>query len=183
MTRKVLFAALLASSPVLADLASQPADAYEQPSLVGIYAAIGGGGGFLFVPGDNALAYDLEIRVGYSFNTMLQAYVAGALDGGKLSGNTFRTEQITAFAQYHLYVQRALMVYGRGGIGVGLSGDLVPGSTAVGLAGAAGLGVEFRVAPNLFAGPELYYRYTALSTQGTDSHAQTVGLQINLIYY
>jgi len=185
MTRSVLAAALLASFPAFAaGLASRPADPWDdQPSLEGVYAAIGGGGVLLIFPGDNSFGYDLELRVGYSFNPMLQVFLSGALDGGKFSGNTFRTEQIVAFVQYHLYVRPAVMVYGRAGLGVGLSGDVVPGRTAAGVAGAGGLGIEFRVAPNLFAAPEVFYRNTSLSAQGTDLQVQTVGLQLNLVYY
>jgi hypothetical protein len=186
MTRSVLAAALLASSPALAaGLASRPADSWssEQSDLTGIYAGLGGGGVLLIIPGDNTFGYDLELRVGYSFNPMLQVFLSGALDGGSFSGASFRTEQIVAFVQYHLFVKPALMVYGRAGIGVGLSRDVVPGSTAAGFAGAGGLGMEFRVAPNLFLAPEIFYRNANLSAQGTDMQVQVVGLQLGLVYY
>jgi len=175
MTRSVLAAALLASSPVLA--------AGEQGDLEGIYAAIGGGGIMLIIPGDNTFGYDLELRVGYSFNPMLQLFLSGALDGGSFAGNSFRTEQIVAFLQYHLLVKPALMVYGRAGVGVGLSRDVGPGSTAAGLAAAGGVGMEFRVAPNLFVAPEIFYRNANLSTGGNDMQVHVVGLQLGLVYY
>ena len=183
---RLLLVVLLAAAPVsAAGLSSRPAEDWtgETSSLEGLYAAIGGGGSLLIVPGDNTFGYDGELRLGYSFNPVLQVYLSGALDGGKFSGVTFRTEQIVAFVQYHLLVKPAVMVYGRAGIGVGLSRDAPPGSTSAGLAEAGGLGVEIRVAPNLFLAPELFYRNGNLSGNGTDLQVQTVGLQLNLVYY
>jgi len=58
------------------------------------------------------------------------------------------------------------MVYARAGIGVGLSGDVVPDRTAVGLAAAGGVGIELRFLPNLFLAPELYYRNTTSRPAG-----------------
>jgi hypothetical protein len=183
MRHSVLAAALLASTPALsAGLASSSADE-SSSSLEGLYAGIAGGGGWLIVPSDNILAWDVELRVGYSFGTPLQIYLSGAVDGGSRSGVTFRTEQLVAFLQYHLIVRPAAMVYARAGIGVGLSGDVVPDRTAVGLAAAGGVGIEFRFLPNLFLAPELYYRNTDLSASGTSMRVQTVGLQLGLIYY
>jgi hypothetical protein len=75
------------------------------------------------------------------------------------------------------------MVYGRGGIGVGLSGDVVPGATAAGLGGSGGIGVEIRIAPSLFLAPEVFYRDSRLSTSGFDTTVQVVGLQLGVIYY
>jgi hypothetical protein len=173
MNRSVLVAALLMSTPVLA----------QETNLEGIYGGIAGGGALLIVPGDSTFGYDAELRVGYSFGPLLQVFLSGALDGGKFSGRSFRTEQIVAFIQYHLFVKPAVMVYGRAGIGAGLSGDVVPGATAAGLAEAAGFGVEIRVAPNLFLAPEVFYRNANLSAQGTDRHVQIVGLQLGLVYY
>ena len=66
---------------------------------------------------------------------------------------------------------------------VGLSRDVVPDATAAGLAEAGGLGVEIRVAPNLFLAPELFYRNASLSTRGIDQQVHTVGLQLALLYY
>lgn len=186
MNRLPLAALLLASAPAFsAGLASRPADSWDsqQSSLEGLYAALGGGGGLLFVPGDNAFGYDGEVRLGYSFGPMMQVYLSGSLDAASFSGNTIKTEQIAAFLQYHLLVKPAVMVYARAGVGVGLSGDVVPGSTAAGLAGAGSFGVEIRVAPNLFVAPELFYRHSNLSTRGVDTEIQTVGLQLSVVYY
>jgi hypothetical protein len=184
MTRLAFAALLVASAPAFsAGLASRPAEESQQSSLQGLYAALGGGGEWVFVPGDNAFGYGGEVRVGYSFNPMLQIYLSGAVDVATFSGVTLRTEQIVAFAQYHLLVTPAVMVYARGGVGVGLSGDVVPGTTAAGLAAAGGTGMEIRVAPNLYLAPEVFYRTANLSTNGVDMRIQSVGLQLSVVYY
>ncbi|MGZ6123886.1 MAG: outer membrane beta-barrel protein [Myxococcales bacterium] len=187
MNRLPLAALLLASAPAFsAGLASRSADDWDskQSSLEGLYAALGGGGMMLYKPGDNAFGYDGEVRIGYSFNPMLQLYLSGALDGATFSGATIRIEQIVAFLQYHLLVKPALMVYGRAGIGLGLSGDLgSSGSTATGVAEAAGIGVEIRVAPDLFLAPEVFYRNTNLATGGTETRFQSAGFQLSVVYY
>ena len=184
MNHGLLAALLLAAAPAFAaPLASSDEWNSQQSSLEGLYAGIGGGGNLLIVPGDNSFGYDAELRLGYSFNPVLAIYLSGSVDGARLSGRTFRSGQIVAFVQYHLLVKPAVMVYGRGGIGVGLSRDVVPDSTAAGLAEAGGLGVEIRVAPNLFLAPELFYRNASLSTRGIDQQVHTVGLQLALLYY
>jgi len=176
MNRPVLIAAVLAASAAFAQR-----DRSEMEGRV--YAAIGGGGSLLMKPGDSTLGYDLEVRAGYSFIPKLQVYVAGALDGGSFSGATFRTEQIVAFGQYHLWVESALMAYLRAGVGVALSPDVVPGSLAWGLGAASGLGVEIQVAPNVFLAPEFFYRYSNPSTGGTGLSVHTIGMQLGLVYY
>ena len=186
MNRLLLAALLLGSAPALpAGLASTPADTWDaqQPSLEGLYAALGGGVGLLFEPGDNAFGYDGEVRVGYSFNPKLQLYLSGAMDVASFSGNSIHAEQIAAFVQYHLLVRPGVMVYTRGGLGVGLSTDVFPGATAAGLAQAVGIGMEVRVTPNLFVAPEIFYRNTNLSARGADTRIQTVGLQFSVVYY
>jgi hypothetical protein len=182
MRHSVLAAALLASTSALSAGLASSADE-SSSSLEGLYAGIAGGGGWLIIPSDNILAWDVELRVGYSFGIPLQIYLSGAADGGSRSGVAFRTEQIAAFLQYHLIVRPAAMVYARAGIGVGLSGDVVPDRTAVGLAAAGGVGIEFRFLPNLFLAPELYYRNADLSVSGTSMRVQAVGMQLGLIYY
>src|SRR4051812_39287269 len=140
MKRLFLAAALLASVPSFAaDLASRPAEDFPaETPLRGIYGALGGGATIILVPGDDAVGYDAEARVGYSFNPALQLYISGALDGGSLSGVSFKAYQVDAFVQYHLLAKSAVMVYVRGGIGVGISADGFGGATAAGLAEAGG---------------------------------------------
>jgi hypothetical protein len=85
--------------------------------------------------------------------------------------------------QYHFVVRPALMVYGRGGIGVSLSSDYVQGSTAAGLMEVGGIGVEIRVAPNFYLTPELFYRNEGFSAQGLSDTAAVIGVQLGFVYY
>src|SRR5689334_16549069 len=142
MRNLVLCAWLLAAAPALA----APDD--DASRLQGIYGALGGGGARLALPGDSTFGYDAEARLGYSFGPMLQLYLSAALDGGSFSGSSFKAYQLDAFVQYHFIVRPAFMVYARGGAGVGLSGDVVSTATAAGFAFAAGVGTEFRLAPD-----------------------------------
>src|SRR3954469_22346732 len=92
MIRPLLAAVLLVCFPAsAAGLASRPADSWnqEQSDLEGIYAALGGGGVLVIIPGDNALGYDLELRAGYSLSPTLQIFLSGALDGASFAGASF----------------------------------------------------------------------------------------------
>jgi hypothetical protein len=177
MRNLVLCAWLLAAAPALAG----PDD--EASRLQGIYGALGGGGARLALPGDSTFGYDAEARLGYSFGPMLQLYLSAALDGGSFSGSSFKAYQLDAFVQYHFNVRPAFMVYARGGAGVGLSGDVVSTATAAGFAFAAGVGTEFRLAPDVFVAPELFYRNADLSTNGIGQRFQALGLQLAFVYY
>src|SRR4051812_9056667 len=140
----------LFAAPVLAQR-FEPSRPYEDDwgrrPLEGVYAGIAGGGLLLVVPGsdfetgDSAFGYDGEIRFGYSFGVPLQIYLSGSIDGATFGGGfnsaSLRTEMIAAFLQYHLYARPQLMVYVRGGLGVGLSSDVTfDGRSAAGFAGA-----------------------------------------------
>ncbi len=156
--------------------------------MEGLYAAIGGGGALLFVGGSNAFGYDAEARLGYSFNPGLQLYLSGAVDGASFStplgSAPWRSEMFAVFVQYHLYASGPVGVYARAGIGLGMSGSLSPDANALGLASAGGLGVEIRLAPDLFLAPELFYKNVNLSvSNGPSDTEQVVGLQLALIYY
>jgi hypothetical protein len=186
MIRLVAALALLAAPPSLAaGLASQPADDTPSapPGLEGIYAALGGGGGLMVLPGNNSFGYAAEARLGYSFMPALQVYVSGAMDWASFSGSTFRAYQVVAVVQYHLVVRPAVMLYGRAGAGIGFSKDGFGGNTASGFAGTGGLGIEFRIAPNLYLAPEFFYRQADLSASGTDTKVQVGGLQVSIVYY
>lgn len=190
MRHLALAAALLAASPAFAaGLASRSVEDYDsgRSSLEGLYAGVGGGGQLMIRAGNSAFGYDLEARIGYSFGPQLQLYLCGALDSASLPGGNFRAEQVAVCLQYHFLVRPAVMVYGRGGIGVSLSADFT-GSTGITTTGAGlmelgGIGVEIRVGPGLFVAPELFYRNESFSAQGASDTAAVVGLQLALIYY
>ena len=176
-------------------LFAAPALAQSTSELEGVYLAAGGGAGLL-IAGDHSSAYDVEARLGYSFNPGTQIYLAGALDGGTfpsqfLAGvnRSFRNIQLAAFLQYHLYsAPRApVMAYARGGIGVAFGGpmpDLAADTSGVGLVFAGGLGLEIRLAKDFFLAPEFYYRNATLSATASSGVAvQVIGLQLSAVYY
>jgi opacity protein-like surface antigen len=190
MKKILFFAVLLTSMSASAALRSRLAESDEENSpLEGVYAALGGGGGLNVIGGENDFGYDLEARLGYSFGPQLSVYLSGAVDGASTkatavaASQTYRVEQFTVMLQYHLVVKAKAMVYVRGGIGVGMSNSTVlspDGSNAVGLAGSGGIGVEIRLAPNLFLSPELFYRNATLNG---NTGVQVIGLQLALAYY
>jgi hypothetical protein len=182
----VLFAAL----PAVAQYQpSRPYEVWGPHSLTGVYAGLGGGGQLMIVPGDNALGFNVEGRLGYSFGVPFQIYLSGSVDSSSF-GNSFNSpgtltiETIAGFLQYHLYARPSAMVYIRGGVGIGLSSSAVfNGSTGAGLAGAGGFGVEIRLAPGLYLSPELYYKSMYLSGGGNDFGVQSLGLQLSFVFY
>src|SRR5260370_42020516 len=76
-------------------------------------------------------------------------------------GNSFRSEIVAVFVQYHLYARRSVGVYARDGIGVALSSSYA--QSAVGLAASGGLGIEIGFSPHLFVAPALFYNNANLS--------------------
>ncbi len=185
---RTLFAAmlLLAAPSFAAGLSSRPYSDENQGtgSLEGIYAGVGGGGEFLAFAGNAYFGYGLEAKLGYSFSPQYQIYLSGAFDDAASGdGPTFNAEQIAVFLQYHLLVRPAVMIFARGGVGLGLSGKVIDGSTAAGFAEAGGLGVEIRLTQGLYLAPEFYYRGSQLSTQGVSQAYQVIGLQLSIIYY
>src|SRR5471032_1993950 len=167
MRFKIALALLVVAGPVLAQRYSRPIyDQWEPRPLEGIYAGIAGGGQLMFLPGadgfgsENAGGYDGELRLGYSFGVPFQLYVSGAIDGASFQDINLRTEMFALFIQYHLYARPRMMVYVRAGLGIGLSSDVTSdGSNAAGLAGAGGIGMEFRLSPGLFLAPEIFYKH------------------------
>ena len=191
---RIALVLLLAAAPALAQR-FEPSRPYEEDGwgrrpLEGIYLGIAGGGQLMIVPssdfdtGDAAFGYDGELRLGYSVGVPLQIYLSGSIDGSTFGAGfnqaTLRTEMIAVFLQTHLYARPQLMVYARGGIGVGLSADVtVDGTSTAGFAAAGGLGFEIRLQPGLYLAPEVFYKNMDLS--GLD--VSMIGLQLGLVYY
>jgi hypothetical protein len=186
---KLALALLFAASPAFAGLTSTPDGPDREPEpLEGLYAALGGGYGLQLNNFENVGAYDAEARLGYSFNAGLQVYLGGSVDGSTIGGRALRNFQIAAFVQKHLYESRNVGFYGRAGIGIAIAGpmpDLARDTNGLGLATTGGLGLEIRLAPGLYLGPEFFYRHTAVTATGSSNGLglDTVGLQLNLIYY
>jgi hypothetical protein len=185
MVSKILSVALLLLAPACAaGLASRPAGEFDSGSYMeGPYAAVGGGGALVVNDDGNGFGYDLEARLGYSFNPGLQIYLAAATDSATIISNSFRANQVAAIVQYHLFAKGAVGVYGRAGVGVGFSGNVSTTETAVGLAASGGLGVEFQIARNVYLAPEFFYRNASLSASRISRTVQVIGVQLALIYY
>src|SRR5436305_13947546 len=107
--RKLFIGILLLSMPTFAQrLASRYAEDDNRAPMQGLYAAIGGGGALIITDIGNGFGYDLEARLGYSFNPGLQLYMSGSMDaasiydadGGSLS---FRSERAGVCLHYHLF--------------------------------------------------------------------------------
>jgi hypothetical protein len=184
--RPIFAAVLLFAAPSFAGLASRPAysEDNQSKSMEGLYAALGGGGALVILAAGNGFGYDVEARLGYSFNPGLQLYLSGSVDGATITGTNFRSELIAVFVQYHLYSKPSVGVFARAGIGIGISGSFAAGN-AVGLGEAGGLGVEIGLTPGLFLTPELFYKNInlSLSNGGGSTVEQVVGLQLSLMYY
>lgn len=183
--RLLFAAALLVATPSFAGLSSRPAadETTSAAPMEGLYTGIGAGGALIILDAGNGFGYDVEGRLGYSFNPGLQIYLSGAIDGATINTAPFRSEIIAAFVQYHLYARPRLGVYARAGVGVALSSSF--GQSAVGLATAGGLGVEIGLGNGLFLTPELFYKNANLSLNngGGSTTEQLVGLQLALTFY
>jgi hypothetical protein len=182
--RSIFAAIFLFAAPSFASLASRPVDeSAGSTPMEGIYAGLAGGGALIIIDRGNALGYDVEGRLGYSFNPGLQLYLSGSADGATILGSPFRSEIVAVFVQYHLYARPTVGVYARAGIGVALSSSFV--QSAVGLAASGGLGLEIGFAPHLFLAPEVFYKNAnlSLSNGGGSVAEQVVGLQLGLIFY
>ncbi|HEY2031913.1 MAG TPA: outer membrane beta-barrel protein [Myxococcales bacterium] len=192
--RSLFAVVLLVAAPAFAQGYSRPYSEWDRRPLEGIYLGIAGGGQLMIASddqgfSDNAFGYDGELRLGYSFGVPFALYASASFDGANF-GNGFsdaflRTEMFAVFLQYHLYARPDLMVYVRGGLGVGVSADVTfDGSSAAGIAGQGGLGFEFRVAQRLYLAPEFFYKNMNLNGgSGGGADVQMLGVQLGLIYY
>jgi hypothetical protein len=188
--RAIFAAVLLVATPTFAGgWASRPAG--EDTSQAGgaregLFAGVGGGGALILLDNGsgNSFGFDVEGRLGYSFNPGLQLYLSGALDSASFNSGTYRAELIGVYVQYHLISRPAVGVYARGGVGVALTSSVGP-SSALGLAYAGGLGVEIAIGPGLFIAPEFFYKNSSMSISngGGSVGEQIAGLELSLIYY
>src|SRR5260370_1460369 len=104
MVSKILAAVLLLLAPACAaGLASRPAGEFESGSnMEGPYAAVGGGGAVVVNEDGNGFGYDLESRLGYSFNPRLPVYLAGPTASATTISNGVRASQLAAIRHYTL---------------------------------------------------------------------------------
>src|SRR3954471_13625944 len=88
-----LAAGLLLAGPSFAGLASRSVsdDEITGTAMQGLYAGLGGGAQLTILDGGgNGFGYDVEGRIGYSFNPGLQLYLSGAMDGSSISDISIR---------------------------------------------------------------------------------------------
>lgn len=165
-----------------------PQPSPETSPLVGVYAAFGVGPIDLSQARGTAgnLGSSIEGRIGYSFKPAVELYLSVSRDSTSISDWTVSVWDMLACLQVHLLVGSKAMLYVRGGLGLGISGNLQgPLSSAVGggLAELAGLGVEIRLTPRIALGPELFYKNAELSTGGSSDQIHLFGVQLALAYY
>src|SRR2546427_12729864 len=102
MNPRLLAALLLAGAPALSAQGPSTEEwSSLQSNLERLYAAIGGGGNLLVIPGANAFGYDAQLRLGQSINPVLQTYLSGSGDGARLPGRTIRTPQSVPLPHSH----------------------------------------------------------------------------------
>lgn len=181
----VLASVVLAASPAFAGLASRSVsdDEITGTAMQGLYAGLGGGGQLMiFDGGGNSFGWDVEGRLGYSFNPGLQLYASGALDQSSPSDIAVRLGLVAVNIQYHLYSKPGLGVYGRFGIGLGWS---LTGNDSVGLSEMGGIGMEIGLRPDVFIAPEFFYKNFNLSySDGSgETRVSVIGLSLSVIYY
>ena len=156
----------------------------------GLLAGIGGGGGInILESADAKPGYAGEVRLGYGFTPAMQLYLSGAIDGA--NHDTFgalRSYQVTAQIQQYLVAQPTAGAFVHAGIGLAIADPqpgLLPGTsgTGYGLATSGGVGLDIRLAKDLYIAPELFYRRANVNAQGSGANLDAVGLMTSLIYY
>lgn len=157
----------------------------------GLYAAVGGGGILQLIPSvsgpdANTFGYDFEARLGYSFNTSFQLYVSANYDaashnfGGVGSAVTLTNNNFMLNLQNAFYADRQFAVYGRIGLGLGIVGADDGTPSQKGLGEIFGIGVDIRLTNSVSLTPEVFYRR---SDESSDQRVDSLGLQLNLVYY
>ena len=186
-----LLAASLGAAALLAAPGARAAGYYGSEGLRsdrrGPYLAVGGGGILQILPGvtgneASTFGYDLEGRVGASFNPRLQVYLSANYDvashGTLLGSVRVFNSNFMVNINHAFYVDNDFGVYARLGIGLGVTDR---GSvTQKGLGEVFALGFDIHVTDQVSLTPEVFYRRT---NESTNSRVDSVGLQLNLVYY
>ena len=188
-----LLAASLGTAALLAAPGARAAGYYDSEGLRsnrrGPYLAVGGGGILQILPGvsgneASTFGYDLEGRLGASFNPRFQMYLSANYDAashGTLLGSVrVFNSNFMVNINHAFYVDNDFGVYARIGIGLGLTGSNRSSVTQKGLGEVFALGFDIHVSDQASLTPEVFYRRT---NESTDSRVDSVGLQLNLVYY
>jgi len=167
----------------------------EQPRVqdrTGLLAGIGGGGGIdILESADAKPGYAAEARLGYGFTPAMQLYLSAAFDSANHDNfGTLRNYQVTVQIQHYLVARRAVGAFVHAGIGLAIADPqpqqgLLPGTSATGygLATSGGVGMDIRIANDLYLAPELFYRRANVNAQGSGANLDAIGLMLSLIYY
>jgi hypothetical protein len=188
-----VLAASLSAAVLLAAPGARAAGYYDSEGLRsqrrGPYLAIGGGGILQIIPSvsgneANTFGYDVEGRIGASFNPRVQMYLSANYDAashGKLLGSVrVYNSNFMVNINHAFYVDNDFGVYARIGIGLGVTGSNGSAVTQKGLGEVYALGFDVHLTDETSITPEIFYRRT---NESTDSRVDSVGLQLNLVYY
>jgi hypothetical protein len=188
-----LLAASLGAAALLAAPGARAAGYYDSEGLRsprrGPYLAIGGGGILQIIPGvsgneASTFGYDVEGRLGASLNPRLQVYLSANYDAashGTLLGSVrVFNSNFMVNINHAFYVDNDFGVYARLGIGLGLTGSNGNAVTQKGLGEVFALGFDVHLTDETSLTPEVFYRRT---NESTASRVDSVGLQLNLVYY
>ncbi len=183
----LLLLSTAASAEVTVPIVDAPTTQASIPA--GVYWAFGVGAAELYRTGHddgNDLGIEIEGRIGFALKSPWEVYLSVARDATSSYGRTSSVWQFEACAQYHVLIRSMVMVYLRGGLGLGISDNFAgAGSSEVdsGLAELVGIGVELRLTPQLSIGLEPFYRHAHLSNGGIDVDAHVAGIQLNVAFY
>ncbi len=193
--RALFFLGLAAFALSLAASGGARAQRWERPppddDHRGVYFAAGLGGGLQLVNlDDGTVGGQVDLRFGYSFNRLFQIYLEGdfsasshlAFDG---SSTAITADDFMVGLRYFFYADRFTGVYARVGLGLGVVSGLANyyqdggADTVYGIAESYALGMEFRLDKKWSLSPELFYRRTNETDDGSRVDTLGLGLLIN----
>jgi hypothetical protein len=162
----------------------------SRPERRGPYLAVGGGGILQLGPSAsgsdaNTFGYDVEGRVGASFSSRFQLYLSANYDSAShaalLGSVRLYNSNFMVNLNHAFYVDNDFGVYARIGIGLGVTGSSSGAvTTQKGLGEVFALGFDVHLSDQTSLTPEVFYRRT---NESTNSRIDSVGLQLNLVYY